>query len=105
MELEKHELQQLQLPGFSFLSFDGEEDGEDIKALLKGRLAEAETLLTPYERNDVICYAMGLFVRCIQLVHTIDRAVWWQEVWGWIRLVLLWMGGGVVLFLVYWLSE
>ena len=105
MEFDKHDLQQLQLPGFSFLSFDGEGDGEDIKALLKGRLAEAETLLTPYERNDVICCATGLFVRCIQLVHMIDRAVWWQEVWGWIRLGLLWMGGGVVLFLVYWHAE
>jgi heme oxygenase len=102
IELDKHELQSLQLPGFSFLSFEGGEDGEDLKALLKGRLAEAETLLTQDERHDVICYAMGLFQRCIQLVYMIDRAVWWQEVWRKIPWGLLSIVGVALLLLLCW---
>ena len=99
IELDKHELQQLQLPGFSFLSFEGEEDGEDLKALLKARLAEAETLLTQAERQDVICYAMGLFQRCIQVVDMIDRALWWQEFWEKMPWGMLCMVGVIFLLL------
>jgi len=63
------------LPGFSFLSFEGEQDGEDIKAEFKSRLAETEALLTENERQDVIEAAQELFDHCIRLVGDLDKSV------------------------------
>ncbi|WPG99700.1 Hypothetical protein R9X50_00251900 [Acrodontium crateriforme] len=60
-------------PGFSFLSFDGDKDGEDIKALFKARLVGAETLLTPDERQDIIDSACKIFDDCITLVKYLDQ--------------------------------
>ncbi|TKA76709.1 hypothetical protein B0A55_03934 [Friedmanniomyces simplex] len=45
----------------AFLSFDGNEDGEDIKGVFKARLARAEGLLTPQERREVVEEAQRLF--------------------------------------------
>ena len=59
--------------GFSFLSFDGHEDGEDLKMHFKARLAEAEALLTAQEREEIVAAAQGLFEDCIALVHLLDR--------------------------------
>lgn len=63
----------LSYPGFEFLSFEGEEDGEDIKSLFKARLAEAETLLTPDEKRDVVEAAKDLFGDLICVVQLLDR--------------------------------
>lgn len=64
-----------ELPGFSFLSFDGTEDGEDIKREFKSRLAQAETLLTDDERHEVVDAAQQLFGRCIAMIGELDREV------------------------------
>ncbi|KAF2773032.1 heme oxygenase-like protein [Teratosphaeria nubilosa] len=65
----------LHMPGFSFLSFDGTQDGEDIKADFKSRLEEAEELLTANEREEVVQAAQALFEECIDLVKDIDRRI------------------------------
>lgn len=78
---EKNEKTEVQnLPGFSFLSFEGDQDGEDIKAEFKTRLAEAETMLTAEERQDVVQAAQELFEQCIGLVGELDRKVARQKV-------------------------
>ncbi|TKA29158.1 hypothetical protein B0A50_03668 [Salinomyces thailandicus] len=69
------EKKKLQLPGFSFLSFDSAEDGEDMKAEFKSRLADTEALLTDTERQEVVDAAQGLFEECIALVGELDLAV------------------------------
>jgi hypothetical protein len=61
------------LPGFTFFSFDGEQDGEDVKAEFKARLLEAETLLSEEERREVVEMARELFQRNILLVGELDR--------------------------------
>lgn len=70
-------------PGFTFLCFDGDEDGEDIKTQFKGRLAEAESLLTIEERRDVVEEAQKLFELCISTVHAVDRAIWRRKIRLW----------------------
>ena len=59
-------------PGYTFLSFAGDEDGEDIKADFKSRLAETEAQLTEEERVEVVEAAQELFDHCIQLVGEMD---------------------------------
>jgi heme oxygenase len=102
MEFEKHELQLLDLPGFSFLSFDGEEDGEDVKSLFKGRLAEAETLLTQQERQEIVEAAQVLFGRCISLVGMLDWEIWWQKTWKKMLLALLCIVAAIGLLYLHW---
>ncbi|PSN65788.1 heme oxygenase-like protein [Corynespora cassiicola Philippines] len=58
--------------GLSFWNFDGELDGEDIKAEFKQRLALAEDLFTMDERIDVIEEAKTIFARCNGLVEELD---------------------------------
>jgi heme oxygenase len=70
----------LGMPGFSFLSFDGEEDGEDIKVEYKKRLAEGESLLTPQEREDIMEASQKLFERCIAVVKKLDIEVRRQQI-------------------------
>lgn len=74
----------LELPGFSFLSFDGDQDGEELKALFKTRLAEAEQILTEEEKLEVIDVAKELFDRCILLVTELDRKVSKQHMLSWL---------------------
>ncbi|KAK1821791.1 hypothetical protein LTR12_003840 [Friedmanniomyces endolithicus] len=62
----------------SFLSFDGDEDGEDLKRGFKAGLARAEVLLSPQERQEAVEEAQALFDRCIALVAVLDRKVRWQ---------------------------
>lgn len=88
----------LEMPGFSFLSFDGDQDGEDIKALFKARLAEAENLLTWQEKQDIIHVSQKLFQRCILLVHELDREVWLVQALGWTPTILF----GLVFILAIW---
>ena len=68
------------MPGFSFLSFDGEQDGEDIKAEYKKRLAEGENLLSAQEREDITAASQELFERCIQIVKKLDVEVAKQHI-------------------------
>ncbi|KAF7195732.1 Heme-binding protein HMX1 [Pseudocercospora fuligena] len=70
----------LQLPGFTFLSFPGDEDGEDIKTAFKSRLAEAETLLTESEKTEILGVSEQIFDKCISLVNDLDRMVWRTQV-------------------------
>lgn len=63
---------QVETLGRSFLCFEGEQDGEDIKATFKAGLAEGETLLTTEERRDIVDAAQGLFDRCIGMVKFLD---------------------------------
>ncbi|KAF2000881.1 heme oxygenase-like protein [Amniculicola lignicola CBS 123094] len=58
--------------GLGVWNFDGENDGEDIKAEFKERLAEAEMFFTPDERVDVIEEAKQIFGRCAGLVDELD---------------------------------
>ena len=73
--------------GYSFLFFDGDKSGEDIKALFKARLTEAEALLTVSERQDIIDTAQELFEDCIALVGMLDSKVRWQKIKRNIRFV------------------
>jgi len=60
-------------PGVSFLCFDGDRDGEDIKIDFKTRLAKADELLTPEEKEEVIDEAKTIFTNCIALVEALDK--------------------------------
>ncbi|KAK0257418.1 hypothetical protein LTR02_007409 [Friedmanniomyces endolithicus] len=62
----------------SFLYFDGDEDGEDLKRDFKAGLARAEGLLSGQEREEVVEEAQALFDRCIALVAVLDRELRWQ---------------------------
>ena len=70
----------LGMPGFSFLSFDGEEDGEDIKVEYKKRLKEGEKLLSVQEREDILEASQELFERCISIVKKLDAEVRMQVI-------------------------
>lgn len=73
-ESEKEEEQvSLEEKGLSFWNFDGEHDGEDIKAEFKRRLAAAEQLFTPDERIDVIEEAKEIFRLSATLVDELDE--------------------------------
>ncbi|KAF2759176.1 heme oxygenase-like protein [Pseudovirgaria hyperparasitica] len=58
--------------GLSFWNFDGDADGEDIKAAFKERLANADALITPDERADIIAEAQIIFGFCEDLVEELD---------------------------------
>lgn len=60
-------------PGVSFLCFDGDRDGEDIKIEFKARLAKADELLTPEEKEEVLDEAKTIFTNCIALVEALDK--------------------------------
>jgi len=60
-------------PGVSFLCFDGDRDGEDIKIDFKTRLAKADEMLTPEEKEEVIAEAKTIFTNCIGLVEALDE--------------------------------
>lgn len=87
-------------PGLSFLSFDGEQDGEDVKAIFKARLVEADALLTAEQRQDVIDAAQQLFGRCIDIIGQLDGLVarprsWKHQPWTTLMILvvlsLLWL--------------
>lgn len=69
----------LQQPGFTFLSFDGDHDGEELKKSFKAQLDDADIKLTAKERQEVVAAGQDLFQHCINLIEEIDRDVWWQE--------------------------
>lgn len=60
----------------SFWSFDGDEDGEDIKRAFRAGFVEASRKhLTEAEREDVIHEAKALFQHCINIVSEVDVVV------------------------------
>jgi heme oxygenase len=59
-------------PGLSFFDFEGDLDGEDIKAAFKLRLQDAEGLLTSSQRQDIIEEAKEIFRYSIALVEELD---------------------------------
>jgi heme oxygenase len=61
--------------GLSFWHFPGTQDGEDIKAEFKTRLAAAEGLFTPDERVDIIEEAKEIFRLSATLVEELDEMV------------------------------
>ncbi|ORY01804.1 hypothetical protein BCR34DRAFT_592101 [Clohesyomyces aquaticus] len=78
-EKEKGRRVELTERGLSFWYFDGENDGEDIKAEFKRRLAEAEELFTPDERVDVIEEAKAIFRYSALLVEELDEKIGTDE--------------------------
>ncbi|KAF1849537.1 heme oxygenase-like protein [Cucurbitaria berberidis CBS 394.84] len=69
---EKGQSISLEDKGLSFWHFTGPQDGEDIKAEFKERLAAADGLLTPDERVDIIEEAKSIFQLCASLVDELD---------------------------------
>lgn len=59
--------------GLALWNFPGDQDGEDIKAEFKARLAEAEALFTVEQRIDVIEEAKNIFKYSAGLVEELDR--------------------------------
>ncbi|QIW94958.1 hypothetical protein AMS68_000476 [Peltaster fructicola] len=81
----------LDTPGFTFLSFDAANDGEELKATFKRNLAQADEILSKEEREDIVNTGEDLFQHCIELIEKIDRDVWWTEStanWPWAFAVL-----------------
>ena len=82
MEEEEEEEEEEDSLGFSFLSFDGERDGEDFRDEFLERLKEGEELLTEEERREVVDGAVEVFEMCIQLVDSLQSAMWWwRDLW------------------------
>ena len=61
--------------GLSFWHFESKDDGDDIKAEYKARLAEVGTMLSPNQKADIVHEANEIFERCINLVGEIDRTL------------------------------
>lgn len=68
-----------QVPGLQFFGFLGDEDGEDIKLEFKKRITEAEILLTPGEKEDIICEAEEIFKFMIDMVAELDSVMGTSE--------------------------
>ncbi|KAK6438260.1 hypothetical protein LTR95_005539 [Oleoguttula sp. CCFEE 5521] len=87
----------LSQPGYTFLSFDGDDDGEAIKVGFKARLAEGDALLTVEERREAVEAADELFGLCIDIVSALDEeAKERAEVrWSWLQ-GLGWLGAAIV---------
>ncbi|KAK3697844.1 hypothetical protein LTR37_017235 [Vermiconidia calcicola] len=105
MQGEQEKVHSSGLPGFTFLFFEGEQDGEDIKAEFKARLAEADSLLTQDQRQDVIDAAQRLFEDCIALVEILDREVLWQKIWSKLPATIGCIAMALVTFLLYYFSR
>ena len=58
--------------GYSYLSFCGDDDGDDIREDFKARLANLEELLTQKEREDIVAEAKDIFESSIRLVQELN---------------------------------
>jgi len=58
--------------GYSFLMFDGDQDGEDVKAAFKAQLAKVEAVMSEEQREEVVQEARYIFQACIELVEELD---------------------------------
>lgn len=68
------ELKEIEKLGLSLWFFDGEQDGEEIKAEFKRRLNEGEHILTPAQRDDVMLESQDIFIRFKAMVDDLDAA-------------------------------
>lgn len=59
-------------PGLLFFDFAGDEDGEDIKVEFKKRVVQADLLLTPREKDDVVAEAQDIFRFMLKMVDELD---------------------------------
>jgi hypothetical protein len=67
------------VPGLQFFNFLGDEDGEDIKLEFKKRITEAEILLTPGEKEDIIDEAEDIFKFMVEMVGELDGVMGTHE--------------------------
>jgi len=61
-------------PGM-FFNFDGDKDGEDIKADFKKRITQSENLLTEGEKLEIITEAEAIFEFIIELIGELDAVM------------------------------
>lgn len=97
------EKQSLSMPGFTFMSFDDDSDGEDLKTEFKRRLAFADDLLTLEERAEVVEEGRVLFQHCITTIKEIDWEVICFESVSTLRLVLVFLT--LVLLCSFWMAR
>ncbi|GAB7363976.1 hypothetical protein MBLNU230_g4537t1 [Neophaeotheca triangularis] len=74
------------MPGFSFLSFPGADDGLELKRVFKERFAVFDGLLSEGERREIVAEAEGVFAFLLELVVSLDgclgrRQRWERWVW------------------------
>jgi heme oxygenase len=67
-----HTEEQQEGAGYSFLMFDGSQDGEDVKAEFKAQLARVQEVMSEQQREDVVQEARYIFRACIELVEELD---------------------------------
>jgi heme oxygenase len=68
------ELREVENLGLSLWFFEGEQDGEEIKAEFKRRLNDGEHILTPAQRDDIILESQDIFDRFKAMVDDLDEA-------------------------------
>ncbi|MCJ1247789.1 heme oxygenase [Trapelia coarctata] len=61
--------------GLSFWHFPGDNDGEEIKAEFKARLADVEGLLTTEQQEDIVDEACMIFDHCELLAKELDETL------------------------------
>lgn len=64
--------QESEMDCLSFWDFDGEEDGEDIKADFKRRIEETSGFLSAREQEDIVAEAVQIFQMSQKLVERLD---------------------------------
>ncbi|TLD28067.1 heme oxygenase-like protein [Venturia nashicola] len=68
------ELREVESLGLGLWFFDGDQDGEDIKAEFKRRLNDGEHILTPTQRDDIMLESQDIFDRFKAMVDDLDAA-------------------------------
>lgn len=71
----KHKRAPLDRLGYSFLSFDGSDDGAAIQDSFKQNLHAAEDLFTPAEKDEVVAESRAIFELTIDLVKEMDKRI------------------------------
>ncbi|KAK3081725.1 hypothetical protein LTS18_003396 [Coniosporium uncinatum] len=61
--------------GYSFLSFDGDDDGLSIETEFKKRLHEAGDIFTDAEKDDVVAESKKIFYLTMDLIREMDERI------------------------------
>lgn len=61
--------------GYSFLTFEGEHDGEDIKNEFKLQLGKIEAMLIQSQRAEIVVEAQDVFRRTVDMIGELDDLV------------------------------
>ncbi|KAB8360574.1 hypothetical protein FH972_024314 [Carpinus fangiana] len=61
--------------GYSFLSFDGDDDGASIVSAFRKNFAGADKILTAGERDEIIAESRTIFEYCVALVDELNDGV------------------------------